>query len=74
MEIRITYFGTNENGLNGIWCGFKPQNATITEERMILYPEIENVLQDKESGETFDSVWLKDLDDFNNYQEITRKD
>ena len=42
MEIRTTYFGKFEkNGkiISGIWCGTRPEDATITEERNILFPD-----------------------------------
>ena len=38
MRFQITYFGKFEkNGkiISGIWCGSRPEDATITEERNI---------------------------------------
>ena len=37
MEIRTTYKGIREDGVKGIWCGFKPENITVLEEIQILY-------------------------------------
>ena len=69
MEIKITYVGTL-NGVNGIWCGFHPEDAIITEERPVLYPEQGKELQHKETGEKFSAVWLKDGDTQDNYIEV----
>jgi len=69
MEIKITYVGTL-NGVSGIWCGFHPPDAIITEERPVLYPaedkELENIL----TKERFSAVWLKDGDVQENYIEV----
>lgn len=58
MEIRITYVGTL-NGIRGMWCGFKPEGAIITEERTVLYPSEGKVLRNLTSGEIDSTVWLK---------------
>lgn len=58
MEIRITYVGTL-NGIRGMWCGFKPEGAIITEERTVLYPSEGKALKNTISGEIDSSVWLK---------------
>ena len=39
MQIKTTYKGITEQGIKGIWCGFKPDNITVTEEIQILYPD-----------------------------------
>ena len=69
MQIRITYVGTLD-GVAGIWCGFKPEGAIITEERPVLYPEPDFELEHKETKERFSAVWLKDGDSQENYIEV----
>jgi len=64
MEIKVTYV------CNGaMYCGFKPENVEITEERQVLYPADSYELQDK-NGNIFSAVWLKDGDVQDNYVEI----
>ncbi|MBO6273709.1 hypothetical protein J6O48_13170 [bacterium] len=73
MRIQITYFGKFEkNGklVSGIWCGEKPENAIITEEREILFPYDGKILKHKETEITFSTVWLRDGDVAENYEEI----
>ena len=69
MEIRITYIGTL-NGIKGMWCGFKPNGAIITEERSVLYSE-ENfdLIRIADEENMGSSVWLKDGDVQENYRE-----
>lgn len=69
MEIRITYVGTL-GGVPGIWCGFKPEGAEITEEREVLYPAKGYELQRISDKEIVSSVWLKDGDSEENYIEV----
>ncbi len=69
MQIRITYVGTL-NGVSGIWCGFKPEGAIITEERPVLYPDSGYELEHIETKERFSAVWLKDGDSEENYIEV----
>ena len=70
MQIKITYVGTL-NGINGIWCGFKPEGAIITEERPVLYAEAGYTLIRKSDEEKIgNSVWLRDGDTQDNYYEI----
>ena len=69
MQIRITYVGTL-NGVAGMWCGFKPEGAIITEERPVLYPESGYELEYIVSKEHFSAVWLKDGDSQENYIEV----
>ena len=70
MEIRTTYIGINENGVRGIWCGFKPDNVTVEEERNILYPAENKVLRHIETQVIFSSVWLQDETLIDEYEEI----
>lgn len=70
MEIRITYKGTL-NGVKGIWCGFKPDDAIIEKEINILYPDKDMLLRKKGDEETFRSVVLKDGDGMDNYEEVS---
>lgn len=67
MEIRITYIGTL-NGVEGMWCGFKPESVTIEEERQVLYPAEGYELE--KDGERFSAVWLQDGDSPKNYTEV----
>lgn len=69
MEIKTTYV------CNGaIYCGFKPDNAEVKEERQILYPEKGYKLERKSDKKQFSSVWLKDGDVQENYKEEQKKD
>ncbi|MBP3847421.1 hypothetical protein J6I39_06695 [bacterium] len=72
MEIRTTYIGINENGIKGIWCGFKPEKAIIEEARTILYPDENKILRHKETQIEFTSVWLQDDMTEEDYEEIER--
>ena len=52
MRFQTTYFGKFEkNGkiILGIWCGTIPEDATITEERNILFPDEGKKLKHKET-------------------------
>ena len=69
MYIKITYVGTLD-GVAGIWCGFKPEGAIITEERPVLYPEKGYELERIADKERFSAVWLKDGDVQENYTEV----
>ena len=76
MEIRTTYFGKFEkNGkiISGILCGTRAEDATITEERNILFPEEGKKLKHKETEILFDTVWLRDGDVAENYEEIEER-
>lgn len=70
MQVKITYKGIREDGVKGIWCGFKPDNITVSEEIYILYPDENKQLRNKETGETVGSVILDDLNTENMYEEI----
>lgn len=70
MEIRTTYIGTLENGVHGIWCGFKPEGAVIEEERLVLYPKLGYNLKNKQSGEIVGSVWLSSKEEQNDWIEV----
>ena len=69
MYIKITYVGSLD-GVAGIWCGFKPEGAIITEERPVLYPEKGYELERISDKERFSAVWLKDGDVQENYTEV----
>ena len=69
MKIKITYIGTLD-GISGMWCGFYPEGAVITEERQVLYPLDGCSLRKIATGEIFSAVWLKDGDTQDNYEEI----
>lgn len=73
MEIRITYIGTL-NGVHGIWCGFKPEGAEITEERLVLYPANGFTLVNKETGEEAPAVWIKTEDGKDDWVEVKIKE
>lgn len=69
MQIKITYVGTL-NGINSIWCGFKPEGAIITEERPVLYADDGKVLIRKADNENVgSSIWLQGEDNESNYIE-----
>ena len=69
MQIKTTYIGTL-NGIHGIWCGFKPKKAQITEEKSILFPEQGYKLKNKINNEEYPYVCLIDGDSQENYEEI----
>ena len=69
METRITYKGTL-NGIKGIWCGFKPEEAVIEQEFNILYPAEKKLLRKKGEEQTYHSVVLLDGDSMDNYKEV----
>ena len=70
MQVKTTYKGIREDGVKGIWCGFKPDNITITEEIHILYPDENKRLKNKNTGEILDSVILTDDISQNDFEEI----
>ena len=69
MHTKITYVG-KINDIHTMTCGFKDNNMIIEEQRLVLYPERNNELLHKETGEKFTAVWLKDNDSQNNYLEV----
>ena len=69
MHIKTTYIGTLD-GISGMWCGFCPEDAVITEERQVLFPEEGYSLKRKATEEIFSAVWLKDGDVEENYEEV----
>ena len=76
MRFQTTYFGKFEkNGkiISGIWCGTRPEDATITEEREILFPDEGKKLKHTETELLFDTVWLRDGDVAENYEEIEKE-
>lgn len=70
MEIRTTYKGTREDGVSGLWCGFKPDNVTVTEEIHILYLDENKQLKKKNTEEILSSVILTDDISQNDFEEI----
>ena len=69
METRITYVGTL-NGVRGMWCGHKPDDVKVTEERIVLHPSEGYELESVVNQERFSAVWLKDGDCEDNYIEV----
>lgn len=67
MRTIKTYVGTL-NGVSGMWCGFKPDDAEITEVRDILLPDDGQELE--KDGVRMSSAWLKDGDTRFNYKEV----
>ena len=64
MEIITTYVSEN-----GLYCGFKPKDVEIKEERQVLRADKGFELLDKD-GKLYSSVWLKDGDVKENYIEV----
>ena len=76
MIFQTTYFGKFEkNGkiISGISCGSRPEDATTTEEREILFPDEGKKLKHKETELLFDTVCLRDRDVAENYEEIEKE-
>ena len=76
MKINTTYIGKFEkNGklIPGIWCGDKPENVLISETRNYLVPEEGKILRLKETELMFSTVWLRDGDVAENYEEIEER-
>ena len=74
MQIKTTYKGITEQGTKGIWCGFKPDNITVTEEIQILYPDENKQLRNKTTGELTSCVILKSTTNQDDYEEVEIKD
>ena len=74
MQIKTTYKGITEQGIKGIWCGFKPDNITVTEEIQILYPDENKQLRNKTTGELTSCVILKSTTNQDDYEEVEIKD
>lgn len=74
MEIKITYKGIREDGVKGVWCGFKLDNITVLEEIYILYPDGDNQLKNKSTGEILSLVILKEGISQDNFEEIKIKE
>lgn len=73
MEIKITYIGIDEQGNNTIWCGITPTNATITDKQMVLYPDDNKFLKNKETGELFTAICLSDEIQQSSFEEIDER-
>lgn len=69
MEIKETFVG-KLNGVFGVWCGFKPEKAVITDIKKILIADEGKILKHKETGELTNTVCLKNGDTEENYEEI----
>jgi len=67
MQTRITYKGTL-NGVYGIWCGFKPENAEITEEVTVYYADEGKTF--KKGDEYSNIVILSEGEKIEDYEEI----
>ena len=70
MQIKTTYKGITEQGIKGIWCGFKPDNITVTEEIQILYPDENKQLRNKITGEFTSYVILNGTTNQDDYEEV----
>ena len=70
MQIKTTYKGITEQGIKGIWCGFKPDNITVTEEIQILYPDEDKQLRNKLTGELTSCVILNNTTNQDDYEEV----
>ena len=68
MEIKTTYICEG-----AMYCGFKPEDVEVIEERQVLYPSEGYELQDK-AGNSYSAVWLHDGDTENNYIEIPEQE
>ena len=66
MQTMITYKGTL-NGVNGLWCGFKPEGVIVEEEITVYKPENGKVFY--KDGEYFDCVIQKDGVNIEDYEE-----
>ena len=76
MKINNVYIGKFEkNGklIPGIWCGEQPENAIISEIRNYLIPDENKILKHKETEILYDTVWLRDGDVEENYEEIEQE-
>ena len=74
MQIKTTYKGITEQGIKGIWCGFKPDNITVSEEIQILYPDKDKQLRNKTTGELTSCVILNDIVNQDDYEEVEIED
>ena len=74
MQIKTTYKGITEDGIKGIWCGFKPDNINVTEEIQILYPDENKQLRNKTTGELTSCVILNNRINQDDYEEVEIED
>ena len=74
MQIKTTYKGITEQGIKGIWCGFKPDNIAVTEEIQILYPDENKQLRNKITGELTSCVILNGTTNQDDYEEVEIED
>ena len=74
MQVKTTYKGIREDGVKGIWCGFKPDNIIVSEEIQILYPDKDKQLRNKLTGELTSCVILNDTINQDDYEEVEIED
>lgn len=77
MEIRTTYIGKilkNDKFVKGIWCGYKPENAIIEDEKKILYPDKNKLLRRKGTEVTFPYIRIFEDSTKDEFEEIERKE
>ena len=74
MQVKTTYKGITEQGIKGIWCGFKPDNVTISEEIQILYPDKDKQFRNKLTGELTSCVILNGTTNQDDYEEVEIED
>lgn len=70
MEIKISYKGITQDGINGIWCGFRPNDIIVKEEILILYPDKGKYIKNKATEEIITSIVLQSIDEQTNYEEV----
>lgn len=66
MQTKITYRGTL-NGVQGLWCGFKPEGLEVEQEIPVYYPDKNKVFV-KDNVE-YSVVVLKDGESILDYTE-----
>ena len=66
MQTKITYRGTL-NGVQGLWCGFKPEGLEVEQEIPVYYPD-ENKVFIKD-GQEYSVVVLESGESILDYEE-----
>lgn len=69
MNKTTTYVGIL-NGVNGLWCGFKPEGLEVTEEREVLHADEGKILINKKTYQKDYSVVLSEEVLEEDYDEI----
>ena len=67
MQTKITYRGTL-NGIQGVWCGFKPKGVKVEEKITVYRPDEGKIF--KKGDEEFDCVILQEDESIEDYQEV----